>query len=159
MKDTSIFNAFLIVLSFFIFCSCSDDPMNDLNTNNDLNKGLKLKPNIQVVDGVWSSSNTSCPDEILILEAQGGTAPYNWLIQGATILGGQGTSTLQVKTSSKPNGIIGYLYFKVTDNNGNYDVLTGETNHQGECDGSGDSNYCDLFPDSPICQGGGNPDE
>lgn len=76
--------------------------------------GRSPKPNkIAVLSPNWSANGKTCPNTELELEAFvpsfSGTLTYEWSISGATLLSGQGTPSVVVKTNSSNS----YLSFKV----------------------------------------------
>ena len=122
------------------------DAQNHSVSTNRISLGLS----IQVLSPNWDSNGTTCPDERLELQVFGGTAPYTWISQGATILSGQGTSTLFVRTSGAETDT--HLFFKVTDATGKSTSIMGQTDHRA-C-----FFLCEEYPELSICDqpdGGG----
>jgi len=76
--------------------------------------GRSPQPNkIVVLSPHWSVNGKTCPDTELELEAfvppYAGTLTYQWSISGASLLSGQGTSSVVVKTNPSDS----YLSFRV----------------------------------------------
>ena len=94
---------------------------------------------ISVLSPNWNSQGQTCPNTVLELQANDFTNPwdntyYQWSIAGATILSGQGTSTLFIRTSSSS---FSYQDYKVRAKKGNC-AYSGWT----YLSGTSSSSYC-----------------
>lgn len=116
------------------------------------------KPNslnsITVASPQWNNQNQTCPNTILELVANDfsnnpSITTYDWSIQGATILSGQGTSSVFVKVPSHSG--TRYLTFAVRAQNScgysSYYTIYGTSNpNYGGCGGGGDGPLVVLYP-------------
>jgi len=157
MKNT-LFTLIALFVAVTIMTSCdseqvepiSEEVLLETGTDDKVNKNgrrITSSLSIMVLSANWDTNGTTCPDEELEIEVDGGVGPYNWVIQGATITRTyQGNSIIFVRTSSSESDTP--LYFKATDVYGKTGSVSGTTDNT-RC-----SFFCDLYPDSSLCNGG-----